>query len=166
MKLTKEDFFSALFDKYYKRLFNYSFKLTKQRDLAEEIVQETFIVLWKKMDSISNDDRSIESYLITTLKNKIIDFYRKNATKEKHINLYTLNKSFETVIDNEWELQKKIDFVYSSLQEKTAEIFKLSREKGLTYPEISKAKNISIKTVEAHISKALLAFRNGLKDYL
>lgn len=61
---------------------------------------------------------------------------------------------------------KKIDDIYKSLPAKTSEIFKLSRVKGLTYPEIAALKNISVKTVESHISKALQTFRIQLKDYL
>ncbi len=161
----KKKKFSALFDKYYKRLFNYSFKVVKQKDIAEELVQEAFIKLWENIENINDDERSIESYLIKILKNKIIDNHRKDQTKEKHINLYKLNTEFVTDIDNKWELQKEIDNTYASLQPKTAEIFKLSRDKGLTYQEIASLKKISIKTVESHISKALRAFRNKLQDY-
>ncbi|AUP80957.1 RNA polymerase sigma factor [Flavivirga eckloniae] len=162
----KKKIFSVLFDRHYKRLFNYSFKVVGQKDVAEELVQETFIKLWEHIESISNDKRSIESYLIKVLKNKIIDNYRKSQTKEKHINLYKLNTEFITDIDDKWELQKTIDTIYASLQPKTSEIFKLSRFKGLTYQEIASLKNISVKTVESHISKALQAFRKQLQDYL
>ncbi|MDO5979686.1 RNA polymerase sigma factor [Flavivirga spongiicola] len=57
MKLarTKKKIFSALFDKHYKRLFNYSFKVVNDRDNAEELVQETFIKLWEKTDNSACD---------------------------------------------------------------------------------------------------------------
>ncbi|WP_298535323.1 RNA polymerase sigma factor [uncultured Algibacter sp.] len=162
----KKKIFSELFDKYYKRLFNYAVKVINHRDVAESLVQETFIKLWENIENIKDDERSIESYLITVLKNKIIDNHRKNKTQEKHLNLYKLNTEFTTDMNNVWELEKEIDDIYNSLQPKTSEIFKLSRDKGLTYQEIASLKNISIKTVESHISKALHTFRKKLKDYL
>ncbi|WP_158447896.1 RNA polymerase sigma factor [Aquimarina longa] len=161
----KETKFSNLFDKHYNRLYSYAFKVLKDTDLSEELVQETFIKFWEKFESIKESERSIESFLITTLKNKIIDEYRKKQTREKHTNLYVLNTSLETQIDKQWELVKRIDDIYMTLEQKTTDIFKLSRDKGLSYKEISKQKNISIKTVELHISKALKAFKEGLKDY-
>jgi RNA polymerase sigma-70 factor (ECF subfamily) len=137
----------------------------KETDLSEELVQETFIKLWENFEHIKKSERSIESFLITTLKNKIIDDYRKRQTREKHSNLYALNKSFETHIDEQWQVSQQIENIYTTLEQKTTEIFKLSRDNGLTYKEISKQKDISIKTVELHISKALAAFKNGLKDF-
>ncbi len=161
----KKKRFSKLFNKYYKKLYNYAFKVTKEKIISEEVVQDSFIKLWENFEKIKEVDRSIEAYLMITLKNKIIDYYRKSQTQIKHINLYTDNKETELNIDAQWELTDKIDLIYSKLPEKTVEIFKLSRDKGLTYQEISVHKNISIKTVELHISKALTTFRKDLKEY-
>ncbi|MBW1295466.1 RNA polymerase sigma factor [Aquimarina litoralis] len=162
---SKEDKFSYLFDTYYQKLYNYSYKVIKEINLAEELVQETFIKLWENFEQVKDSERSIESFLITTLKNKIIDDYRKKQTREKHTNLYALNTPIETQINREWELAQRIEEIYTTLEQKTSDIFKLSRDKGLTYKEISEQKEISIKTVELHISKALKTFKKGLKDY-
>ncbi len=162
----KEAKFSNLFDRHYNRLYNYAFKVLKESDPSKELTQETFIKLWENFEHINQSERSIESFLITTLKNKIIDAYRKKQTREKHTNVYALNTSIETEIDKQWELIERIEDIYTTLEQKTTDIFKLSRDKGLTYKEISQKKGISIKTVELHISKALAAFEKGLKDYL
>ncbi len=162
----KKKKFSVLFDKYYKGLFNYAFKVVREKHIAEELVQESFVKLWENFENIKEGERTIESYLIKILKNKVIDNHRKSLVQEKHLNLYQFNAEFVTDLDNQWELQKEIERIYTSLPPKTTEIFKLSRDKGYTYPEIASLKNISIKTVESHISKALNAFRKGLQDYL
>jgi len=162
----KKEKFSLIFDKNYSRLYNYAFKLLKSNDSTEEVVQETFIKLWENIEKIKDSERSIASYLIVTLKNKIIDYFRKNKTREKHTNIYAINTAIQESIDNEWEISQQIERVYSTLQPNTIEIFQLSRDKGLTYKEIADKKNISIKTVESHISKALVVFRKGLKEYL
>ncbi|MBQ4802743.1 sigma-70 family RNA polymerase sigma factor [Aquimarina sp. MMG015] len=163
---TKEAKFSNLFDKHYNRLYNYALKVLEETELSEELVQETFIKLWENFEHINQSERSIESFLITTLKNKIIDSYRKKRTREKHTNVYALHTTLETEIDKQWELLERIENIYTTLEQKTTDIFKLSRDKGFTYKEISQKKGISIKTVELHISKALAAFKKGLKDYL
>ena len=161
----KEAKFSNLFDRHYTRLYNYAFKILKETDLSEELVQETFIKLWENFENIKESDRSIASFLITTLKNKIIDDHRKKQTRTKHTNLYALQTTIETQIDKEWELVERIETISTTLELKTTEIFKLSRDKGLTYKEISEQTGISVKTVELHISKALTAFKKGLKDF-
>lgn len=165
LTLKKKDQFSALFDRHYRRLFNYSLKVLKDKDGAEEVVQETFIKLWEHIDDINSDDKSIASYLIVTLKNKLIDLHRKNQTRTRHTHQFTETVSLEASLDTDWELIDQIEMIFESLPERTAEIFQLSRKKGLNYKEIAKEMGVSLKTVESHISTALKAFRSGLKDY-
>ncbi len=162
----KEAKFSNLFDRHYKKLYNYAYKVLRDADFSEELVQETFIKLWENFENIKESERAIASFLIISLKNKIIDEYRKKQTRTKHTNIYALHINIETQIDKQWEIAQCIENIYATLEQKTVKIFKLSRDKGLTYKEISKLQGISIKTVELHISKALTAFKSGLKDYL
>ncbi|WP_242204918.1 RNA polymerase sigma-70 factor [Aestuariivivens insulae] len=162
----KTEYFSLLFDKQYPKLCNYALTVVGDKDISKELVQEAFIKLWKRLDSISPDNRSIESYLITVLKNNIIDFYRKEQVRKKHIDLYKHNRETQNRIEGQWEITSQIEQVYATLPEKTVEIFKLSRVSGLSYKEIAELKGISIKTVELHMSKALTAFKKGLKDFL
>ncbi len=158
--------FSFLFNKFYNRLLNYALRIIKDKDASEDLVQETFIKLWEKIETIGIENPSIESYLIVILKNKIIDNHRKNKSRANHHELYRLFSNIEIKIDDDWELSQKIEIIYATLPPKTVEIFQLSRNKGLTYKEIAIHKDVSIKTVELHISKALGVFRQGLKDFL
>ncbi len=164
--MNKKVFFSELFDKHYNRLFNYSFKVTKDEFESNELVQETFIQLWGNIDKVNQSERAIESFLITVLKNKIIDHYRKTKVRKKHSEQFLQNVNQLEEIEISWEVLQQIANIYTHLDTKTEEIFKLSREEGMSYTEIADKKSISIKTVESHISKALRAFRKGLKDFL
>ncbi|MEX6626407.1 MULTISPECIES: sigma-70 family RNA polymerase sigma factor [Tenacibaculum] len=166
MKLKEKVDFSALFDTHYEKLYNYAIKIVKDESISNDLLQDTFIKLWENIDSMKINHRSIESFLIITLKNKIVDHFRKESVKKKHLNLYVLNKDIEEEINNEWDLLKKIEDIYALLPQKTIEIFKLSRDKGHTYAEIASIKNISVKTVEAHISKALQVFKKELVNFL
>ena len=165
-KLTKKSRFSLLFKKHYQRLYRYAYKTLNDESLSEEIVQETFIKLWENFDTVKKAENSIESFLIVTLKNKIIDNFRKTKTRTKHTDLYTQNANFKDEIDTQWEVLKQIDLVYKSIDPAITETFRLSRDQGLIYKEIAAQKNISIKTVELHISKALKAFKKGLSEFL
>ena len=80
--------------------------------------------------------------------------------------MYSNKKEFQQSLDNEWEILELLETIYSSLGTKTLEIFRLSRDRGLTYKEIASQKNVSIKTVELHISKALTILRKQLRSYL
>lgn len=163
--MTKKERFSGYFDRYYGLAFGFALKRLKDRDTAEEIVQDSFIKLWENLEEVQHE-AAIKSYLFTILKNKIIDLHRKGSTRTRHENEFSQNQELSTALESDWELSQFIDRIYASLKPPTDEIFQLSRQEGLTYPEIAEKKAISIKTVEAHISKALAVFRKGLKDYL
>ena len=162
----KKAHFSNLFDKHYPRLYGYAFKIVCDRYRSEGLVQETFIKLWENIEDIDHNERSISAFLMVTLKNKIIDSFRKEQVRKKHTDRYAMNKGILDEMELDWQLRERVDSIYDALPEKTAEIFRLSRNKGLSYKEIAEVKGISVKTVELHISKALAAFRKGLKDYL
>lgn len=165
-KNTKEKrrYFSTFFKLHYKRLCNYAYKVLGDATLSEDLVQETFIKFWENIEKINRTEQVAQSYLIITLKNKIVDSHRKSQVFKKHIDLYKLNRDTQLEIDNQWEFAKQIDRIYTTLPQKTEEIFRLSRDKGLSYKEIARQKNISIKSVEHHMSNALAAFRKGLTD--
>ena len=164
-KKTEKNTFSKIFDTHYEKLFNYSIKVLKEKDAADELVQETFIRLWEKIENI-DEGHEIEPFLFAILKNKIIDYYRRNSTRKKYEQLYSNKKEFQQSLNNEWEILELLETIYSSLGTKTLEIFRLSRDRGLTYKEIASQKNVSIKTVELHISKALTILRKQLRSYL
>ncbi|MCE7995260.1 MAG: RNA polymerase sigma-70 factor [Roseivirga sp.] len=162
----KRERFSALFDRHYQRLFNYALKYTRDKELSEELVQETFVKLWEHIGEISQEAHSIEAFLITTLKNKIIDSYRRKAVKDKHHELIGSRLETSAMPEDHWDLINQIQSIQDALEPRTKEIFRLSREELLPYKEIAQQCMVSVKTVESHISKALKAFREGLKDYL
>ncbi|WP_103865048.1 RNA polymerase sigma factor [Aquimarina sp. I32.4] len=161
--------FSSFFDKYYSRLFSIAFKSISDREECAAILQETFSKFWSKLDDIKPEKKYMESYIVRILKNKIIDYYRKK--KNKFIYLDELSFEIEDIHEehsndlNE-EIYQKIQIIIENLPPKVRDVFCLSRMNGYTYPEIAKEKNISIKTVEAHITKALKILRQDLKKYI
>ncbi|GAB3987708.1 RNA polymerase sigma-70 factor [Spirosoma daeguense] len=158
--------FVSLYNCYFRPLFNYTFSKVNDRFIAQEIVQEAFISIWKQRSSQSI--QSSRSYLFSTAKNLIISHYRKEYTRQ----YYYAQAGIE---QNEYEASTDQDLLASDLQEqyekglqllppKCKEVF-ISSRKGHSNREIAQQLAISEKTVEQHITKALRLLRTHLKEY-
>ena len=156
-KLKKGDYdaYSLLMNNYYKNLCGYANLFTKDPSKSEDIVQNVFVKLWvyrKKIDS----NIPIKRYLHKSVYNEFIDQYRKNKSvislEEKHL------KAINTVIDNNsFDIEKLMTRVNNEIEKlpgKCKRVFILNKKEGLTHDEIAEYLQISIKTVEGHITRA------------
>ena len=161
--------FDQLFRLYYAHLCNFAFQFLKEKEASEEIVQEVFYKLWEKHTEL-NIHSSFKSYLFQTVRNRCLNQIKHLATKEKYkiYNQEQISIQENTVSDFAVanELAQKIQESITSLPTERQRIFKMSRDEGLKYREIAEKLNISIKTVEAQIGKALKFLRTELADYL
>lgn len=154
--------FGVFFKGMYPKLFAMALNSLNEKELSQHMVQETFCSFWTKVDTIIPQKRYMESYIVRILKNRIIDHYRqkKNKIFQNIIDDVELDALAELPDDDyDEDMRHKLQCSIESLPEYTREIFTLSKLKGYTYKEIAEEKNISIKTVEAHISKALKHLR-------
>ncbi len=141
----------------------------KDLDTAKEIVHDAFIGLWDKRAQIDLN-KSYKSYLSASIYNKCINHLRDNKKFNWDI-LILEHLHSETEYHNndhlvEAELAVKIQNAIDELPEKCREVFMLQRFESLKYLEIADRLGISVKTVEAQMSKALQHLRERLKDYL
>jgi RNA polymerase sigma-70 factor (ECF subfamily) len=156
-KLKKGDYdaYTLLMNDYYNNLCGYANLFTKDPSKSEDIVQNVFVKLWvyrKKIDS----NIPIKRYLHKSVYNEFIDQYRKNKSvislEEKHL------KAINTVIDNNsFDIEKlmiRVNDEIEKLPEKCKRVFILNKKEGLTHDEIAEYLQISIKTVEGHITRA------------
>jgi RNA polymerase sigma-70 factor, ECF subfamily len=155
-----------LYKNYYEVLINYGFSLLKDRDEAEDTVQQVFINLWKKRQEIKIE-QSIKSYLYTSVYNAALnklkhEKVRANYSKE----VMALSEGLYVQTTHLKDLQARIDWAIGQLPEQCGHVFKLSRYQHLKYQEIADQLGISIKTVENHMGKALKLMREMLKEYL
>jgi RNA polymerase sigma-70 factor (ECF subfamily) len=165
--LNKESF-EKLFKEYFKPLTSFAFKFVKDIDDAKSIVHDVFMKLWKKKDEIDMS-RSVKSYLFTSVNNRSLNFIRdhKKFTDDEFIMDIQHDENWEPA--NEMtadEIQKKVDATLESISPKVKQVFQMSRNEGLKYKEIAEKLGISVKTVETHMSTALKALRENLKEYL
>lgn len=162
-----EKAFEKLFHGYYGNLCLYASSILHDDISAEEIVQDFFVKLWEKRQQLVIDT-SVKNYLFRSVKNLCLNLIQHSKTKLRHAQTILSDaKNNQTIEDNfiEINLAEKIEESIQSLPEKRREIFRLSREEGLKYREISERLEISIKTVEAQMSLAIKTLREKLRQY-
>ncbi|MBI1306698.1 MAG: RNA polymerase sigma-70 factor [Bacteroidetes bacterium] len=159
--------FELVFRTYYAELCHFANKYLKSEAESEELVQDVFCRLWQKLDSISIQT-SLKSYLYSSVRNASFNFLKHQLLIQQHAENYTKqNDAFETDSQVEvGELQSQIAAAISKLPDRCREVFMLSRQRGLKYREIADEMNISVKTVEVQMGKALSILRKELQSYL
>ena len=161
--------FELLFRFYYPGMVIFTSNIVLNNEDAEEIVQDFFVKLWSKRNLI-NDTSSLKNYLFTSVKNRAVNFLKKQQLNRKVTDKLEEMVSTDQLYNPDLfilsELQTKINNACGKLQPRTREIFSLSRLKGLSNDQIADQLNISKRTVETQISKALKVLREELKDYL
>lgn len=157
--------FRALFDQYWKRLVAFCQYHTNDDEVAMDIVQDIFCSIWKRKDSL-RIETNMEHYLFRAARIKITDHYREKFKKENHNRCISenfcesINNTEETILHK--DLDHYVDGLVNRLPCRCKQVYTLSRNSGLSIPEIAKQLVLSEKTVEAHLTKAL----RFLKTYL
>jgi|GEM_PF-122150 len=161
--------FERLFKTEFKGLVLFAVQYVKDYEAAREIVQEAFIGLWAKREQI-NLSRPVKTYLSTTVRNRSLNYLRDNKKFDTRLlaqeNLFPLASYEQTDRIVEKELRDQIHEAISELPDRCREVFLLSRNEHMKYQAIAERLQISVKTVETQMSKALQHLRIRLKDYL
>lgn len=175
IKQGDNDAYKYLFERYYPILCQIAYEFVEDDFIARSIVSDVFFKLWERRETI-HIDKSIQRYLIKSVKNACLDYLDANAYKKEHSCSRELRDLlFETIADenitplehlNSSELENRIEILLSSLSEETRNVFILNRFHDMSYSLISDKLGISINTVKYHMKKALAFFQANLKDYL
>lgn len=161
--------FEMLFRTYYQPLCNYAYTFVQDRDEAEEIVQTTFLALWERKSTLEIRT-AVKPYLYAMVRNACLNVLKHEKVKKEHavVQMAMGERSVDSVARTVMasELETRIYKAMDALPEQCRLVFKLSRFEELKYAEIAEQLNISIKTVENHMGKALRIMRDQLRDYL
>ena len=158
-----------LFRSHFTGLCYFAQKYVKDFETAKEIVQDAYISMWEKRETIDME-RAVKSYLTMVIHNKCTNHLRDNRKFDKNIldieNLLDVPEyeSSDSLVAD--ELKISIDSAINELPEKCREIFVLNRYENLKYKEIADKLQISVKTVESQMSKALQHMRVRLAEYV
>ena len=153
-----------LYEQYSSKLYKYCLSYSKNEERAKEVVQEVFVTLWEKRDSITIEGE-LEAYLIKLAKFKLIDGYRNNKRREKLYASVEIDKTPVPTPEDHLVFESTKNTIlnaFKALPKKAQKIFFLSRKKGWTNKEIAHNLRISEKTVEYHIKNSLKRFRASL----
>jgi RNA polymerase sigma-70 factor, ECF subfamily len=164
--------FDWLYKKYYIPLCTYAFRITKSKDIAEEIVQDTFLKIWENKEFLGSVN-SLPAYLYRAVRNNCLNHLKHLIIVHKYEDSYsqmladaedymevTQENGQSILISKEFEVQ-----VYDAIEklpEQCRQIFKLSRFEGLKNNEIAEKKGVTINTVQKQISIALEKLREIL----
>ena len=160
--------FETLFRTYYEPLCRYAHRLIENLDAAEEIVQDLFYVLWKDREKLQIFT-SINGYLYRAVKNKSLLYLEHEKVRENYRKAYAEHAAAlpDSTPQEELEykeLEQKIQETLSRLPERRQKIFRMHRLDGKKYGEIARELRISVKTVEAEMSKTLQELRDKYRS--
>jgi RNA polymerase sigma-70 factor (ECF subfamily) len=155
---------TKLYDKYFGSLCNFAFLFLKDTMSAEEIVDDVFIHIWENREKLFIKT-NVKSYLYRSTRNGVISHLRKNKTRFEALQLLD-NKNQgarfplapDTIMIRK-EIASRIETILQQLPPQAGLVFRLHKVDGMRYAEIAEVLDISIKTVENHMGRALKIFR-------
>lgn len=157
--------YTAVYNRYWDRLLYFAALKLKDTALAEEVVQEVFLDIWKRRKKLEITG-SLEAYLSVAVKYRILNMQARLKREQDY-----LKAAAEPALDGEQvldhnELQKHYQLLVSQLPEKCRITYLLSREEGLSLKEIAGVMEVSQKAVEANLTRSLKLLRFGLRKIM
>lgn len=167
LKEGQEKAYDYIFRKYYKALCAQANAYVSDLDLSQSLVQDCFVRFWEKRQQATTIE-NLASYFSFMVRNKCIDHLRKEHRLQsiENSNLDETDNLESDALLISHEFEEKLIVALSALPDRCRTAFEYSRFENLSYPEIANKMDISVKAVEALISRSLKILRKELKDYL
>lgn len=157
--------FTVLFEKEYKKVNSFAFRLTRSREQAQEIVQDIFLKLWVNRIELGNV-KNWGGYLTTIVRNHSFNVLRKMALDtQTAAEVAKLNSDIDTTTETKIEIKSTrelLEEAVSSLPPQQQKVYRLCHLEGLKYAEAAERLNLSPGTVQAHMKQALSNIRKYL----
>jgi len=167
LRAGKQDAFESIFKSYYPQLVGVAESMIRDRQAAEDVVQDVMVELWRRRENM-DVDTSLRAYLFRAARNRALNHLRHQKIAPRADPEVTeavaspaSDREFETR-----EINRALRIAVQGLPERCREVFELSRVRGLPYAEIARVLQISVKTVEAQMGKALRVLREALAPHL
>lgn len=162
--------FENMFRCYYTPLRLYTMSIIGRSDVAEEIVQDIFYVLWRDRENLEIFV-SVKGYLYKSARNRSLQYLEHCDVKHKYEDkVFSDNNTviFASTPQEQLEykeLEELINYTLQKMPERRLQIFRMHRFEGLKYMEIAKSLSLSVKTIEAEMTKALQSLRKVIENY-
>lgn len=166
--ISLEALFEQAFKSHFRRLHVYAITIVKDAIAAEEMVQNIFCKLWERNREIVAE-QSVTSYLYRAVHNESLNYLKHQKVKQAY-QTYAMKQGEADAAGGRSvtykELEAKLESSLRELPEQCRTVFQMSRFEGLKYREIAEQLNVSVKTIEKQMSKALQILRVKLADHL
>lgn len=165
LKSGSEHAYAHLFGKYHRELCNYMTAISGNTRLAEDLAQQAFIKLWDKRQQLSIKENHLKSYLFRIAYNLFIDTQRKRQKEYALLEILKQEAYLELAETDSSLFEERLKLVEAEIEnlpDQCRKVFLMGKKEGLKYREISEKLQISVKTVEVHMAKALKRLRAQL----
>lgn len=163
-----EKAFEALFDIYKDKIYAFSYKILKSKDLADDIVIEVFAKIWKGREFIQ-PGLTFQAYLFKITKNHIVNFLNKASSDSRvqeqlliSVNYYRSSTEEEIIYNEYLTIAKQ---VINQMPKRRRQVFKLKTEQGMSYEQIASHLGVSKNTVKSHLTAATTHLRSVFNMY-
>jgi len=153
-----------LYDEYFESIRGFLYYKCGDIDLADDLVQETFIKVWNKRDDI--DKKTVKSFLYTIANNLLMNHYNHEKVVREHqkgsMGSESSNESSPQFMMEEKEFENKLNEAIAQLPSDCREVFLMNRIEKLKYKEIAERLDLSVKAIEKRMSKTLTLLKESL----
>jgi RNA polymerase sigma-70 factor (ECF subfamily) len=164
--------FGVLYERHWRKLYRFLHRMTKSKEIAEELMSDVFLKLWIGKELVPEID-NMDAFLFKVAYRKALDFFRIASRDNSLQKVISLELIEEQTVSNEspdqfiltQEYRRIIDAAVSQLSSQRKKVFTLSRQEGMSHKDIALELNLSPKTVKRTISDALSSIRNYLKEH-
>lgn len=167
LKEGDEAAFSIIYDYYWDKLYFVSYQKLESANAAEEIVQEVFLTLWEKRKQLKID--SLSTYLAAMARYSVYRYLaREKARQSREVSFASkqgISRSLSDTVSDKFILEKILE-LSNQLPERCRLVFQYNKIEDLSIKEVSEHLNISPKTAEAHLTKALKFIRLNLRGFI
>ncbi len=156
--------FEELYFHYHAKVYNFCYKIVRNRQEAEGLVQDVFVAIWENRGKL-DEHKSFGGFIFRIARNKMLNIIRQKLTRKEYQQYVLHNDNKGTDLRTEVESRELMDLIQeavNTLPRKTREIFLFSRNAGMTYKEIAQKMNISENMVDHEIRKATQSIREHL----
>lgn len=166
--------FEVVFGLHYEPLCSFALQFLSSPDAARDVVQEVFVRVWEQRTSLANCE-NLRAYLFTAVRNRCLKVLRHGSVVRRSVERWQRDGASPGAAEQPpspedhleaAELASDLEAVLVTLPERAREAFLLHRRQGLAYTEIAEVMDVSVRTVENHIARALRGLREGLRHWI